>query len=354
MSIFLPFKDCLKQKAFDSKKSRGRRNLFPDDDQIYFDVVDPFQIDINKILNSKARRRMKDKSQVYCFPENPHVRTRAFHTDEVATHAVYFSEILGLNTKLAEAIAQGHDIGHVPYGHNGEKFLSEVTGKNFRHEVMSVVVAQKIERKGLGINLNFETYEGIKNHSRGSNSLNINTSRPQEENLVTILDKIIYTFSDINDAERYGYARKKELPDGVYSLGENQRERIALCGYELVRESAESGFVLFSDSKVAKMFESVRQWMYKNVYYKVNWDIQKEVLVRCYNFFQSDPYFEGCEPEILIALMTDREMNRMAEVFLTGRKPKVEYITDFGIIEIMPYIKGRGIDITDPDLNWEK
>jgi len=349
------FKNCLKNKAFAPKDSRGRRNSYPDDDEPYFNCIDQFRIDIDKILNSKARRRQESKTQVLCDPENPHVRTRSRHTNEVVSTAVKITEILGLNVSLCEAIAQGHDIGHTPYGHLGEKFISEITGKHFRHEIFGVVVAQHIERKGQGLNLSYEVLEGILNHSKGEKTLSISSHLPLEYAVAMISDKIAYTFSDINDALRYNYLKESELPKEVFYLGKNQRERILHCLFVLIRESSEVGTISFSQSEAAKKFEKIRQWLYENYYNCINWDMQKIVLEKTYQFLFSDSFFDDCDPAILLALLTDKELNALAQkVFLRGKNLQIEDMMNFGIMEIVPYIRKKEIDFTDPDLTWGK
>jgi len=218
------FKDGLAHKAFRSETSRGRLNSAKDDDYMYYGVLDPFEMDVQKILESKAIRRLKDKTQVFCFPENPHVRTRLSHTFQVVSVSTLIARILGLNVHLCQAIAWGHDIGHTPYGHMGEEFIARMTGKDFRHEIFGMVIAQRIERMGKGLNLSFETLEGMGNHSRGDGSLTINPNLPLEYTAVMYADKIVYTFSDIKDGLRNGYLQENHLPPHLDKLGGQPRE----------------------------------------------------------------------------------------------------------------------------------
>jgi dGTPase len=349
------FKNCLKDKAFLTENSRGRRNPQSDEDKPYFNCIDPFRLDMDKILNSKARRRQEDKTQVICDPENPHVCTRSRHTDEVVSAAVKIAEISGLNVSLCEAIAMVHDIGHTPYGHVGEEFLSEITGKKFRHEIFGIVIAQHIERKGEGLNLSFEVLEGILNHSRGKNSLDIQPGLPLEYNVVMIADKLSYIFSDINDAIRYDYLMEKKVPAELSFFGKNQRERMLSCIFYLLLESCETGTISFSQLEAAKKFEFLRQWMYENYYSCINWDIQKVILEKTYDFLSKDTFFHDCKPAVLLALLTDKELNRLAgKTFLCGKTPKARDIKNSGIAEIIPYIRGKEINFDEPDLDWGK
>jgi dGTP triphosphohydrolase len=353
---FRPFKNALKHKAFNLRKSRGRKKSAPSDgDGSYFSVFnDPFEIDIYKILNSKAIRRLKDKTQVFSFPENPHARTRLLHTIEVATGSINIARILGLNANLCGAIAWGHDIGHTPYGHLGEKFISEKTGLAFRHDINSVTVAQEIERDGSGLNLSFEVLEGIMNHSLGIKDLSINRNLPSEYMIAMLTDKICYTFSDINDAIRYNGMEEKDFPGEVSKLGANQREKTTSCIFSLIEESSESGEVSFSKSEIAQAFERIRKWMYENIYIPMDWTIHKEVLEKTYAFLGKNAFFEDCDPTMLLSLLTDKEANRMAEIFLRSEIPKTETIGYFGIMEILPYLRGKKFNLTQPDFSWVK
>ena len=148
-------------------------------EEIHDKTLRGFQNDKNKLLHSKANRRLLEKTQVQSGPENINIRSRKSHTDEVMANSVIISEGLGLNTPLCEAIALGHDIGHVPYGHVGESTLSELCGEKFRHEVFGVCVAQHIERRGQGLNLSLPVLEGILAHSGGSGKIKTDKNQPK-------------------------------------------------------------------------------------------------------------------------------------------------------------------------------
>jgi dGTPase len=205
---FIPYLNSLFFSQFVSSQSLGRRYSLEelDDDHLYLGAFNPYFIDREKIRLSKSLRRLEDKTQVFIdHRSNPHIRNRRSHTDEVVSIAVYIAQILGLNVYLVEAIALGHDIGHSPYGHLGERIIGELSGRDFRHYIMSVVIAQFIERNGKGLNLSWEVLEGIANHSRGAGGLKINPDLPLEYAVVMLADKVAYTFSDLNDALRCGY-----------------------------------------------------------------------------------------------------------------------------------------------------
>jgi len=353
------YRGCLKDKAMRPENSRGRRRGKRHDgnDAEYYRILDPYRLDGIKIKDGKGYRRLGGKTQVYSLPENPHVRTRLIHTNEVVSIAVTIAEILGLNVTLAEAIAVGHDIGHTPYGHLGERFLTKATGKEFRHEIMSVTVAQHIERKGAGLNLTYETLLGMLNHSRGKRELDVDTDIPLACTVAMYADKIAYTFSDFNDASRYGYLNRekhdtdKELWE---SLGRDQRDRTLNCVKALVAESAEKRFVSFADSETAKRYARLRGWMYRKIYGEVNWKIQETILEQAYEFFGKDPFFEGCDPAIPLALLTDREVGMIGDILRASKRLEIDGIKGFGIMEIVPHIRWKGIDPFDPDLDWGK
>lgn len=320
-------------------------------------ISDPFLNDYAKILNSRAFRRLAYKTQVMSFPDNPHVRTRLVHTNEVIAVAIAIAEQLGLNKNLCMAIAAGHDIGHTPYGHVGEKVLSKFGGNDFKHYINSVVVAQEIERRCTGLNLAFETLEGILNHSRGPGELFVNKDLPQEYAVVMFSDKIAYTFSDLNDAIRYGYLDPERIPDSARDLGGSQRRRTKTVVDALVRESKDKDHVSFSEGEEFEMFSDLKRYMYENVYFKTDWRVQEQVLIRLCEFFDDyisrNPELKGIPPEFPVSLLTDQEANYYAGLLLKSRKPEKEQIAHFGVWEIMPHLKGKEIDYTLPGLDWK-
>lgn len=273
------FKNCLANLAFREENSRGRA-LAEDIESILLDAIDPFYFDCIKLSNSKAWRRLKGKMQVQ-LGVNPFIRGRDSHTIEVHSFCETAAVILGLNVYLCRAIALGHDLGHVPYGHDGERFISEKTGKKFRHERFAIVIFQEIERKGRGLNLMYETKEGVFYHSKGDGQLDFPADLPQEYKLVMYADKIRYVLSDWNDALRTRIVASK--PHCLIKLGADQRERVNNCLYALVQESAHEQMVSFTYSDTAKYFEELRNWMYKNVYYKID----PEALIRTMNIIYS-------------------------------------------------------------------
>jgi len=367
---FRPYLNTLESKAFDSGKSRGRRHYFPheddleylkfrvdDDDSPYFAVLDPFFLDWQKILLSKSLRRLADKTQVFInHQENGHVRNRKIHTDEVTALAVQIASILGLNVNLVGASALGHDLGHSPFGHLGERVISELSGRSFRHEIMSVVIAQKIERSGRGLNLSFETLESILHHSRGKNGLQTNVNLPQEYSVVMYADKIAYTFSDLNDAIRFSHFQNNELPPEVLALGKNQRERWLNCLFSLVKESAEKGFISFQDSEVAQKFEAIRQWSYANFYGKLDDSGQRQQakadMRSIHRFLDTWPGGPRYDPFLIMALLTDQEAKKIAKFAACPTISDMREVEKLSCMEFLHRLPtDRQIDIFNPDLD---
>ncbi|MBW2964396.1 HD domain-containing protein [Candidatus Woesearchaeota archaeon] len=334
----------------------GRRHEEVDDRM----TNDPFLNDFNKILQSKAFRRLAYKTQVMTLPDNPHVRTRLVHTNEVIVNSATIAHQLRLNVYLCMAIAAGHDIGHTPSGHPGESLLTELGGRPFKHYVNSVVVAQHIERKARGLNLAFETLEGMLNHSRGSGELYLVPDLPQEYWVVMYADKISYTFSDLNDAVRYGYLSEAEVPDCAHKIGRNQRTRTEATIKALVEESREKDQVIFSEGPVFEQFDELKRFMYTEVYPKINkcmeppgcLAVQENFIRHLHHYFQNDVLYEGIDPVLLVSLLTDREVYQFGELLSRTRRPTLEQIKHFGIFEIIPHIRGKEIDYANPDLDW--
>ena len=318
-----------------------------EEDSCWFDVIDPFDLDAIKLRGSQSLRRLKDKSQVYCFPENPHVRTRLFHTMEVVNLAKIIANLLGLNEKLCEAIAWGHDIGHTPYGHLGEHFLTEKTGQEFRHEIFGVILAQSIERCGQGLNLSRQTLKGILFHSQ-SQKLFPAGSYPEEFPAVMWADKIAYTFSDIDDLVRHRGVKPENLPEIITKLGRSQAERIHYCLMALARESNIKGKVSFSMTAEAELFNQLRQWMAENVYQKEREPIFYEALDIAYRFLTD--CFSDYDPALLLALMTDREVNALATHALSSGRMDAALARNFGVIEILPTLPRGKMDFSNPNL----
>ena len=323
---------CLANLKFDPIESLGRRNIKSDEDSSFAELMDPFSMDEDQKLRlSKAYRRLEGKTQVFYAPDSPYVRTRMTHTGEVVSLASIIAGILGLNTPLCRAIALLHDLGHVPFGHLGERFLSEKLGTKFRHSVFSLIVSEMIERRGVGLNLCFETLEGAYHHSGGLDNLDENL--PQEYAVAKIADKVGYTLSDFNDACHMGYIEGRTLSFDY--LGKNQRERTRNIVRALLKESKAKGKVSFGESEESKLFKEAREYMFTHVYSKADEEIDFTVLENGYKFIETTPFLNTCQPAIIFALLTEKEVKFFADLYKKGRYHPRE-IEQTGVTNILP------------------
>jgi len=348
----LDYLGCLSEKRTPDESARRRYPPELDEDaRIMVLDKDQFSNDaFLKIIPSKAFRRLSSKTQVLTGNKNAYVRNRLSHTQEVAYNSNTIARILGLNEDLCYAIALGHDIGHVPFGHAGESFISDITGKKFRHEVFGVVVAQKIERRGKGLNLTWQVLQGILNHSRGKGSIERTENIFEEANVVMYADKP-YIWGDINDIfERTKTLDYRDFPD-IKKLadifGKNHRERTATYIESLCCESAQKGYVSFQESEMAKTFFELKNLMYK-VYNLVNLQNSDEILERLYGFLSKTELIGGVDPALVFALMTDDDvLSLFGKVCINARD-----FNDCSVAEIVGHLKGKNINFFDPDLNW--
>lgn len=274
--------------AFKSENSLKRFLPASEDRDRNFYFMDPYLLDYNKIICSKAIRRLKGKTQVLSGFGNIYIRDRLIHSLEVSSLAIQTGVRLGLNTSLLQASSLGHDTWHVPFGHLGENFITQKIGEKFRHEKFAIFGLEIIERNGAGLNLSYETLQAIKNHSRGSGKMFTLDHEIVECDVVMICDKLAYVFSDFNDIFRIEYGNFK-VPKEIFSLGNNQTERLSKCLQAFWRESLKKGKISFSDSDEAKKFMFIRDFMYEEVYHKMNEledrIILNKILEQTYSYF---------------------------------------------------------------------
>lgn len=223
-----------------------------------------FQRDRDRIVHSKAFRRLKHKTQVFISPEGDHYRTRLTHTLEVTGLARTVARALGLNEDLTEAIAMGHDIGHTPFGHVGEHalndLLSERFGRGFRHNEHGVRVVESLERDGRGLNLTAQVVDGIRNHSGSGSPASL------EGQVVRLVDRIAYVNHDIEDALRAGALSADELPVAQLAvLGDSGSDRVSTLIGDIVRQSRTAAHVRQSD-EIGQAFLALRAFMFDRVY----------------------------------------------------------------------------------------
>ncbi|MBQ9438743.1 MAG: deoxyguanosinetriphosphate triphosphohydrolase, partial [Lachnospiraceae bacterium] len=247
------FKDLSPYAAF-SIRSKGRQ--YPEEP---CDIRTVYQRDRDRILHSKAFRRLKDKTQVFLSPRGDHYRTRLTHTLEVSQNARTIAKALRLNEELVEAIALGHDLGHTPFGHAGEKALNEVCPLGFQHHEQSVRTVELLEKKGVGLNLTWETRDGILNHQMSA------MPHTLEGKVVRLSDKIAYIHHDMDDAIRAGIISEADIPEELKSLGSTCNERLGRFTRDLIMNSLEKDDVSMSPEIYEKM-RQFRAFMYERVY----------------------------------------------------------------------------------------
>ena len=219
-----------------------------------------FQRDRDRILHSKAFRRLEHKTQVFLAPEGDHYRTRLTHTLEVAQIARTIARALCLNEDLTEAAALGHDLGHTPFGHVGEKVLDRLCKNGFSHAAHSLRIVEKLERGGQGLNLTAQVRDGIRCHQTRSQPSTL------EGNIVRISDKIAYINHDIDDAIRAKIIREEELPrEYTRILGKTVRERLNCMIRDMITHSMGKDQVSMS-KEIEKAMMGLREYMFQNVY----------------------------------------------------------------------------------------
>lgn len=224
------------------------------------DLRPVYQRDRDRILHSKAFRRLKGKTQVFLAPEGDHYRTRLTHTLEVAQNARTIARALRLNEDLTEAIALGHDLGHTPFGHAGERELNRICSDGFHHQLQSVRVVEKLEKNGKGLNLTKEVRDGILNHSTSGSPSTL------EGKIVRLCDKIAYVNSDIDDAIRGRIIRERDIPEScVRVLGGTLRERLNTLIHDIIINSMDQDDIIMSEEKYEAL-QNLRKYMFANVY----------------------------------------------------------------------------------------
>lgn len=217
-----------------------------------------YQRDRDRIIHSKAFRRLKHKTQVFLSPESDHYRTRLTHTLEVSQIARTIARALRLNEDLTEAIALGHDLGHTPFGHAGERALQELTDIGFTHYEQSVRVCEKIEKDGAGLNLTYEVLDGILHHTTGEQAHTL------EGRVVRMADRVAYINHDIDDAVRAGVISEDDIPDEIVkSLGDSKSERINTLVTAIVENS--DGDIKM-DNETHKYYDMLHNFLYDSVY----------------------------------------------------------------------------------------
>ena len=224
------------------------------------DVRTVYQRDRDRILHSKAFRRMKDKTQVFLAPQGDHYRTRMTHTLEVSQIARTIAKALCLNEDLTEAIALGHDLGHTPFGHAGEKALNEIYPEGFVHCEQSLRIVEVLEKRGQGLNLTWEVKDGILNHRTSGHPSTL------EGQVVRFSDKIAYIHHDMDDAERAGIISEDDIPVTLRMLlGYTTRERLNTFVHDIIENSMDRDHIQMSPGILEGLMD-LRSIMFQDVY----------------------------------------------------------------------------------------
>ena len=261
-------RDLLAAQAARSRETRGR--LRPETE----DPIRPaFQRDRDRIVHCKAFRRLKHKTQVFFAPTGDHYRTRLTHTLEVTQIARTIAKVLQLHEELTEAIALGHDLGHTPFGHAGERILGDLVPGGFNHYEQSLRIVDVLENDGRGLNLTWEVRDGIAKHSKGKGGAPVGVD-PQkraatlEGQIARVADLIAYVNHDIDDAERAGMLQESDLPKhAVAVLGHSASARIGCMVADVVHETIAGGYTeIRMGAEVLEATLALREFLFGAVY----------------------------------------------------------------------------------------
>lgn len=269
----------LSQYAVRSSQTKGRLRA-----EDACDFRTEFQRDRDRIIYSNSFKRLKNKTQVFCAPEGDHFITRMTHTLDVSQIARSIARTLSLNEDLAEAIALGHDLGHTPFGHVGEKVLDKVSSHGFMHNEQSLRVVDVIEKAGRGLNLTAEVRDGILQHKSSGKPMTL------EGEAVSLADRIAYINHDIEDAIRGGILKEADLPKrAVKVLGNKTKTRINTAIADIWKNSLDQPFVRMSD-EVMDATNELRNFMFENVYALTNKSMQdraERMLTQLFEYFMA-------------------------------------------------------------------
>jgi dGTPase len=261
-------REILAPQAAKSAESRGRLRAEPEDD-----VRPAFQRDRDRIIHCKAFRRLKHKTQVFFAPTGDHYRTRLTHTLEVSQIARTIAKVLRLHEELTEAIALGHDLGHTPFGHAGERVIGALMPGGFNHYEQSLRIVDLLEHDGQGLNLTWEVRDGIAKHSKGKSGAPVGMppalrASTIEGQIMRVADLIAYVNHDIDDAVRAGLLKAEELPrDLVSALGSSSSSRIGTLVKDVVTETMAGGLteIRMSDA-ILQAVLALRSFLFDAVY----------------------------------------------------------------------------------------
>ncbi|HEY1909299.1 MAG TPA: deoxyguanosinetriphosphate triphosphohydrolase [Vicinamibacterales bacterium] len=261
-------RETLAPQAAKSADTRGRLRAEPEDD-----VRPAFQRDRDRIIHCKAFRRLKHKTQVFFAPTGDHYRTRLTHTLEVSQIARTIAKVLRLHEELTEAIALGHDLGHPPFGHAGERVISALMPGGFNHYEQSLRIVDLLEHDGSGLNLTWEVRDGIAKHSKGKSGAPVGMppalrSATVEGQIMRVADLIAYVNHDIDDATRAGLLKAEDLPEDLVAvLGRSSSARIGTLVKDVVTETLSGGLTEIRMSEtVLNAVLGLRAFLFDSVY----------------------------------------------------------------------------------------
>jgi dGTPase len=261
-------RDVLAPQAAKSADSKGRLRAEKEDD-----VRPAFQRDRDRIIHCKAFRRLKHKTQVFFAPTGDHYRTRLTHTLEVSQIGRTIAKVLRLHEELTEAITLGHDLGHTPFGHAGERVIDALMPGGFNHYEQSLRIVDQLENDGVGLNLTWEVRDGIAKHSKGKSGAPVGMpehlrSATIEGQIMRVADLIAYVNHDIDDSTRAGLLKAEDLPKGpVQLLGASSSARIGTLVKDVVTETLKGGLteIRMSDAVLQAMLD-LRSFLFDAVY----------------------------------------------------------------------------------------
>lgn len=306
-------KKILHPKACLSSQTKGR--LKPEQED---DIRTPFQRDRDRIIHSKAFRRLKHKTQVFFSPQGDHYRTRLTHVFEVSQIARTISRALRLNDDLTEAIALGHDLGHTPFGHAGEAILRELHPGGFEHYEQSLRVVDVLEKDGKGLNLTFEVRDGILKHSKGRGKILSDKPATLEGQIVRVADVIVYLNHDLDDALRAGIIKKNDIPhDLLKFFGERHSKRIDKMVRDVIFTTINRDYenILISP-EMEEMVYKFRDFLFEKVYFNertINeFKKAKRILAALYNYYLENPHLLNAQA------LSEAEIHRKVCDFIAG------------------------------------
>lgn len=301
--------ELLSPYAAHSRDSRGRDRYEEE-----CDIRTVYQRDRDRILHCKSFRRLKDKTQVFLAPQGDHYRNRLTHTLEVSQTARTIAKALRLNDDLVEAIALGHDLGHTPFGHAGERALDRVCPLGFAHYRQSIRVVECLEKNGEGLNLTWEVRDGILNHRTSGSPHTL------EGQIVRLCDKISYIHHDMDDAQRAGVITEYDIPITLrLLLGENTKERLNTFIHDIVDNSRGKDTIRMSP-EIEEGLRDLRNIMFQNVYLnpvaKEEEEKAENLVEALYGYYSTKP--DQMSEEYKRLLRDGEEMNRVVCDYISG------------------------------------